>query len=314
MGATELTVVTMAGRTSGPRVALLGGVHGDEEEGVLAVQRLVMALPSLLHAGEVVAVPVANPSAFAAATRESPLDGQDLARVFPGRRDGTNTERLAHRIDTDVIAKSDLVIDLHSAGRSFEAPLMCGYCDNGRDFDDASRAAAIAFAAPYVWAHLGRPNPGRSTTAAYDRAIPSIYAESPGGGRLHDQHVDTYVTGVLRVLASLGMVDPLPPRQPTLAWIGGHGDIDTATHAVHHGRFVSNVVPGDLVESSTVIGTLVDDSGTVVDTVRAGSSGTVYFVRRTARVRIGDLLYGLAPAPIPFEDFQPALEHALALL
>src|SRR5579864_5078659 len=64
--------------------------------------------------GTVVLVPVANPPAFAAHQRRSPLDGLDLNRTFPGRPDGTPSERLAHRLVHDLLAGADLVFTLHS--------------------------------------------------------------------------------------------------------------------------------------------------------------------------------------------------------
>ena len=53
-----------------------------------------------------------------AATRLSPLDGKNLNRSFPGRADGTMTEIIAHYLTTVLFPLADIVIDIHTGGRS----------------------------------------------------------------------------------------------------------------------------------------------------------------------------------------------------
>ena len=97
----------------GPRVVVLGGVHGDETEGVLAASRLTREVDALAR-GILDVVPVCHEVAFAADSRTSPLDGGNLARVFPGDAAGSPTERLAHHLTRDVLQGADLLVDLHT--------------------------------------------------------------------------------------------------------------------------------------------------------------------------------------------------------
>ena len=91
----QLPLLIARGANPGKTIVVLAGVHGDEYEGMWAARELFKSLDPAEMSGNVVSVPVCNPPAFAARNRESPLDGQNLARVFPGDSGGTMTERIA---------------------------------------------------------------------------------------------------------------------------------------------------------------------------------------------------------------------------
>src|SRR5438874_2805672 len=76
----ELPLLVARGAADGPHVVILGGVHGDEYEGITAAAAAWRDLDLDLLRGQVSIVPVANPPAYAAGTRTSPLDGLNLAR------------------------------------------------------------------------------------------------------------------------------------------------------------------------------------------------------------------------------------------
>jgi predicted deacylase len=292
------------GAAEGPTVALLAGVHGDEEEGVLAVQRVLHMLDdSPLTAGCLRAVAVAHPAAYAAESRFSPLDGLNLARCFPGDEQGSATERLAHRIVERVLSGADALVDLHSAGRAYAMPLFCGYSGAGGELGERSHRLAEAFAAPIVWRHSEPPSPGRSLATAFDMGIPSVYAECSGGAALARADVEALVAGVFRVLAHLEMLaKPSAAKAPTWFIDGGTGDLDRALSAGSGGRFVAWLSPGDLVPAGGVIGEIVEDDGHVADRIIAPHEGVVVYVRRLARVREGDGICYLAPRPLLWSD------------
>ena len=97
-------VKVAVGNRPRPRLVALAGVHGDEPEGMLSLLDFWDTCDPGRLQGTVILVPVANPPAFAAHQRRSPLDGLDLNRTFPGKADGTPSERLAYRLLHEVIA------------------------------------------------------------------------------------------------------------------------------------------------------------------------------------------------------------------
>ncbi|GAA5112670.1 succinylglutamate desuccinylase/aspartoacylase family protein [Haloechinothrix salitolerans] len=288
-----VTIITLRGHRSGPTVSLLGGVHGDEDEGVLAVLRVLDELRASELTGTVHAVATANPMAWAAQSRMSPLDGENLARCFPGTGDGP-THHLAADITSHLIRGADLLVDLHSAGLRYRMPLMCGFVSDV-EAADQSRRAAEAFGTPLIWAHTD-PSPGRSLSVAAELGLPAIYAECSGGGSIRQHELDTYVSGVLAVLADLDM---LPNAQCTddrkeTRWVYGSGDLDAGMQAKRDSLFVSAVNAGDIVDVDDEIGRCYDYQGHLLEAVRAPRPGMVMFLRRQARTLADDVLFVLA--------------------
>jgi uncharacterized protein len=291
----KVRVLHMDGDRPGPRVALLGGVHGDELEGVLAVGAVLGHLDPAELMGSVVAVPVANAPAFAADERLSPLDGKNLARVFPGRKDGTITERIAEVLTRDVIAGSHLLIDLHSAGRNYEMPVFAGYVATGSPQSMRSAGAAAAFGAPLLWAH-DRLNPGRSLTAAERLGVPSVYVEGGGGGAVRGVEFDRYVEGVLAAMTWLGMLSRPSSPVRTKAWLaGGDGDVDSSISAPQAGFCVTRVAVGMAIERGELIAEIIDGEGRLRAEIQSPRAGTVMMLRRTAPIEAGDPVAMLGP-------------------
>jgi len=290
----QIEVLTVTGDRPGPTVSVLGGVHGDELEGIAAARVLARRAAESLVAGRLRVVAVANPLAFAARSRLTPLDGSNLARCFPGRPDGTVTERVADGLTATVIAGSDLVIDLHSAGAAYSMPLFVGCLGGEDDLAKRSIEAATTFGAPLGWLHESI-GPGRSTSAALALGIPVIYAEGGGGAALVRDEVITYVEGVERILSTLGHLSTPPTEPGPTAWLlGGDGDVDASTSASSDGWCMTAVHAGDQVSAGDLVAELIDGDGEVVERIVAPRSATVMMLRRRAEVVAGDgiVMYG----------------------
>jgi predicted deacylase len=293
-GPIALPLLLARGQADGPRIAILGGVHGDEYEGITAAGSIWRELdPSMLR-GTVVVVSVSNPPAFEAGTRVSPIDGLNLARTFPGSPDGSATERIAHVIGTQVIRTCDFLFDLHSAGQHYAMPLMAGAYAAQSPLGARCEAAALAFGAPVYWAHPDIA-PGRSLTVAVEAGIPNMYVECGGGGRVRPRDFAAYRDGVMRVLAHLGALPAVdgPSPAPRLR-LRSTGDLDTWLQVSRAGILVEKVALLDPVKHGQPLGEVLDERGEVLETLTAPSDGVVIMARRTARVRPGDGAYMLA--------------------
>ena len=292
----ELPVVTVIrGPSPGPTVALLGGVHGDEYEGVIAATAIARMLQTELVRGIVRVAAPAHPAAWAARTRRSPIDGADLARVFPGRTGGSATEQVAHAITEHLIRGSDLLVDLHSAGSGFEMPFLCGYHGDG-DHGIESQRYADAFAARYTWRHDGWPAPGRSLTAAIELGVPAIYVEGHGGRSIRADELRGYIDGVRRLVHLLGMLADAPPRSHDPVRVRGAGNTDAGILAPSAGYLVVGNRVGDTVERGDVIARIVDVAGTHLADIIAPNAGVLMLLRRDALVSAGDTVCIVASA------------------
>jgi predicted deacylase len=113
-----LVPITVIGNGRGRTALVTAGNHGDEYPGQVAVMKLMRELRPEQVRGRVILVPTLNPPACKAATRLSPLDGRNFNRSFPGKADGTVTEMIAHYVSTVLFPLADIVIDIHTGGRS----------------------------------------------------------------------------------------------------------------------------------------------------------------------------------------------------
>ena len=105
----------------GPTALLTGGNHGDEYEGPVALSRLAQELRAEDVRGRVIIVPFMNTPAFLAGKRTSPIDAGNLNRSFPGRPDGTVTQKIADYFQRTLLPLADVVLDIHSGGRTLDS-------------------------------------------------------------------------------------------------------------------------------------------------------------------------------------------------
>ncbi|WP_420872064.1 M14 family metallopeptidase [Cohnella rhizosphaerae] len=139
-------------------------------------------------AGSLVMLPIANPYAYRAGTRISPDDDMNLARVFPGKPDGTVTERLACTLH-DLIAGSDFFLDLHSGGTHYAVAALAGYYhDPDSAFGRRCRAAAEAFGSPPAMGARADRAGQKRIVGPVARGSLAVYrsvrrAQNPAGGR-----------------------------------------------------------------------------------------------------------------------------------
>lgn len=283
---------TVSAAEAGPHVVILGGVHGDETQGVLAAGRLATD-ETRLTCGSVAIVPVCHEAAFSADRRTSSIDDGNLARVFPGKPDGRPTAQLAHHLYTEVLSGADLLIDLHTSGQDYDMPFLAGYIAETAAAESLARRAATAFGADFLWRHPVRTE-GR-TVSVVDQAI---YVECSGGGLVSGASVDAYVAGVRRVLAAMDMIATAPPDPsgPSIRVTGG-GDLDRDMISVRHqGQFLTDLRGGAQVEAGQLMGTVVTTGGRVLEEVTAPEDAWVMAVKRRPPVLVGDLVVCLAAA------------------
>jgi predicted deacylase len=285
----------IGGVAEGPRLIVLAGVHGDEYEPMEAARRLAALLASLPFRGSVTLVPVANPTAFAAASGMG-IDGLDLARSFPGDPHGSPTLQAAHAITCE-LRRADFLIDLHTGGRVLRVLPMTGYMLHAeRWILESQRRMARAFGLPVIWGTTPTLD-GRSLSAARDLAVPAIYAEHGGGGGCDRRAVDDYVGGCLSVMHELGMIEavggmakPVDDAIVIEDFRAGSGHMQSSHPAPSAGFFRPLVRLGDEVHAGDLVGSICDSLGDQVQRVRALATGLVLALRTESSVQADDAL------------------------
>lgn len=277
------------GARPGPQLLITGGVHGDEFEPMAAIRRLMREVDAKTLAGTLTLIPVVNEPAFENCSRTGP-DGLDLARVCPGRANGSITERVAHALATQ-IRSADFYIDLHTGGTTLSVLPLAGYAIHSDPrVNETQRQMARAFNLGIVWGT--GPLPGRSLSVAGDAGIPAIYAEYLGAATCTAEGVQSYVDGCLNVMAMLGMID----RNAPLSRV--RYDVEDARSASGHmqiqnlapvaGYFAPAVALGDAVSAGDLLGTVCDPLGDKVVEVRSQQTGIVLVQRTFSRINEGE--------------------------
>ena len=83
--APSLNALCLCGAAPGKTLVVTAGVHGCEYVGIQALRRLAADLDPARLSGNVILLPLANPSAFYAGAKQVvPEDGVNLNRAFPG--------------------------------------------------------------------------------------------------------------------------------------------------------------------------------------------------------------------------------------
>ena len=280
----DLPVRVVHGREDGPTIWVDAAIHGDEAVGVEVVRQVLAGLDPKQLRGTVIAVPIVNVLGFMTGDRYLP-DRRDLNRSFPGSARGSLASRIAHLMMTEVVAQCEVGIDLHTGSdRRTNLPQVRADLDDPR-----TRELASAFGAP-VMLHA-RLRDGSLRAAALEAGATVLLYEAGEAWRMDAWAVEAGVLGVRRVLASLGMIEPLDeePPAPSLAsrrsgWVRARGT----------GMLHLEVGLGERVEKGQRLGGLFDSFGKRVRLVHAERSGIVIGRTEAPLVNGGDAVVHVA--------------------
>ncbi|MCA3181219.1 MAG: succinylglutamate desuccinylase/aspartoacylase family protein [Burkholderiaceae bacterium] len=181
----------------GPRLIVVGGVHGNETCGSVALERLAADLDEgrvALARGTLTLVPVANPLARALGRREGDRNLNRMLRPTAIPRD--NEDRIANRL-CPLLAEHETLLDLHSFHTGGEPFAMLGPEDNDGPVETFAQAAREqAFAAA-----LGAPRVVEGWLDTYARGV-KRRRERDGAGAPHAD--PEYGVGTTEFLRSRG--------------------------------------------------------------------------------------------------------------
>ncbi len=253
---------------SGPTVLLTGGNHGDEYQGPLSLLKLARTLEAAAVNGRVIIVPCMNQPAFAAATRTSPIDQGNLNRSFPGRPDGTVTEKIADYFTRCLLPLADFVMDIHDGGKTLEfVPMASSVALEDKEAEAAGEAAAEAFGAPYVTKLVELDTIGMWDFAVGNSGRPFVTTELGGGGTTRPDTVEITDAGIRNVLMHWGIL----PGEPATT---------TSERIVvpEHGAYVISDTDG-LIEWVVALGASIQAGDVIArihDPVRLGTPAIEY--------------------------------------
>lgn len=192
----------------GPTALLSGANHGDEYEGPIALFDLAGSLRAEEVSGRVIILPAMNYPAFRAGTRTSPIDKGNLNRSFPGRPDGTVTEKIADYVARELLPRADIVLDFHSGGRTLDfLPYAAAHLLPDKAQEASCFAAVAAFGAPWSMKMLEIDAVGMYDTSAEELGKVFVTTELGGGGTARPETVRIAKRGVRNLLRHAGILE-----------------------------------------------------------------------------------------------------------
>jgi predicted deacylase len=296
--------ITCIRNGEGPTALLIAGNHGDEYEGQVALAKLARQIEPADVRGRILILPALNYPAVVAGRRLSPLDEGNLNRLFPGKPDGSPTEMIAHYVTSVLLPLADIVIDLHSGGRSLSYLPCCLIRAGGTEAETARLIALMRiFGAPIGSISDGAGGGGAVTlsAAAQELGVPSLTAELGGGATFSHQGEAIATQGFTRVLKHIGILpnaEAEPPPPVRLMRVEGR---DAFTYAPLPGIFEPAAEIGDTVSAGQLAGVLHPIEGphqppTKIPFTR---SGLVACRRAPALTAAGDCLFKLVVDAVP---------------
>ena len=294
-----LVPICVVANGPGPTVLLMAGNHGDEYPGQVAIQHLWRQLRPEDVRGRLILIPTLSPPAAQAGTRLWPLDGRNFNRCFPGNPAGTPSEVLAHFLSSVLFPLADVVIDLHTGGRSLNF-VPCAHMhlvDNPAMF-----AATEAFLTDFCFLYTDVAGAGLLPSEAERQGKLVITTELGGGETVTASLHRLTQAGLANVLRHIGVLAGAPvARQRPARWVQSL-DREDYRFAPISGLFEATVELGETVAAGDVLGRILDleDPNREPAVIVSPSAGLLIANRSPSRVAQGDCVAVIAHETHPY--------------
>lgn len=277
---TQIPLIVVNGAQRGPVLALICGSHGTEYASIIAMYQLAREVNPKELAGTLVILPLINTASFQQKVPHvNPVDGKNMNRFYPGKPDGTQTERASYAITRQVIERADYVIDYHGGDLDEDLRPYAYWAKTGRaQFDEITHRMVLAFGLDTIILQTDRPtdpaNSHYADTTAATRGKPAITVEAGHAGTVEPEDVQKLAQGTLSVMRELKMLPGAPSPIENPVWID---HLSTVT-SEQPGIFYPLVKRGTFAAAGMKIGYVTDYFGKVIYQARAPEAGVVLYI------------------------------------
>ena len=279
----SVPIIIERAKKKGPTVLLMGGVHGDEVNGVAIVRDIIQKKINKPTSGTVICIPVFNVFGYLNLSREFP-DGRDLNRMFPGSQSGSLASQFAFQFVKEIAPLVDYVIDFHTGGSDREnfPQVRCVISDE-KLFD-----LAKVFGAPFILNSHYIPKTIRDAVFKMGKSM--LLFEGGKSKNLDQAVINSGIQGAVNVLKYLGMQDgevqiqQAPVIIKTSKWL----------RAPHSGMVRLLVQNGSWVTRKTHLAKITDPYGEFKIIVKAPFDCYIFGLNTAPIVNKGDALFNVS--------------------
>ena len=268
-GAVDIHRLRFGEPGSGPHVAIVAGLHGNEVGGVCAVNQLVSQLATATIEGCVDVFPVINRMGLDETSKTNPLDHRDINRWFPGNSKGSASERIARAV-FEAIAPCEWVVSVHT-GAEHVCDLVQLRCL------EVDREVCAKLGSPLLWVQPELDGQVSLLGQCRKRGQKVLYLTGGSGNSVRPETIDAMQSILRQWLSATNIVkDVLPQPGGTIAFEGKMSEVRT-----HFGGFfLPRVEAGQKVQSGTLLGTVQHVvGGKILEVIEASCDSLITSVR-----------------------------------
>ncbi|MFC1689816.1 succinylglutamate desuccinylase/aspartoacylase family protein [Pseudomonadota bacterium] len=281
----SMPMQVICGRSAGPTLFVSAAIHGDELNGVEIIRRLLKRKIMRSIKGTLLAVPIVNVHGFLNQSRYLP-DRRDLNRSFPGSAKGSIAARLANTFLSEIVAKADYGIDLHTGAiNRSNLPQIRGNLDDERTLE-----LAQSFGVPVIINANIRDGSLRSCAA--ERGIPMLIYEAGEALRFDEISIRAGLRGVLNTMRTIGMLPRVSRRARAITPMLARSTSWVRSPA--SGIVSDKVTLGSAVSKGQRLATIGDPLGTQQESAEAPFDGIIIGMSNLPLAHEGDALFHVA--------------------
>jgi predicted deacylase len=268
-------------RRQRPLVCVVGGLHGDEWNGIYVADQLSRHLDPREMLGTVIVLPVTNPFAFYERRRVAAADSVDLNRAFGLEEPRKPTELLASFLFENLLIRADAIVELHAGGPGEYVPLVMAPTE-------VLAPMARSLGLPYVL--LGETKRHSLAHEAVSREVPALTLQVGQARSVDPAACSAAEAALINLLRHVGVL-PGEPRPAQSCTVFSDKIVIPAPCA---GFFECQVPLGAQVREGETIGRVAPLLEDRVEVAESPIDGTLIYLRREAAVDERDSLAHIA--------------------
>lgn len=290
-----LPISIINGREEGKIFTIVAGIHGYEYPPILAVQNILKEINPNELKGTLIILPIANIGAFyQRSIRVNCDDNKNLNYIFPGKENGTISERLANYITREIIPHSDIFLDIHGGDANEDLIPFSLYYENEKHPENTAKAKQLCEISglPYLVSYPFNLSDDEPALYAYKQAVQmgkiGISLEAGKLGGTQEDCTQMLTNAIYNMLSLEGILDTKEKIEPK-----DYTFLTQQTYIIvsQKGLFHSTIISGDKIQKGQNLGYITDVFGNILEEILAPCDGIVLYKIGTPPVNVGETMF-----------------------